>query len=681
MGFLISPGVEVNEIDLTNIIPAQATSIGAFAGFFKWGPTDTIVNVGSEKDLARIFGSPTEAGELENSFFTAASFLKYGNSLKVVRANVTGSLNSRNDVYNSSNVKQSRGTSNTTNVSSLENLATVNVETLTITTQRNSTTNDIGYTRFPKNAESAFTIISAGQVMPVGTYVKSGAENIVVATERLSVISEIGYTREYIPAVAAVNITATGQTMPVGTYVKLGDSVRAIGRYVGTSGDAIKAYFVKSDTVLNSLPSNIRTSLSFTPSTTDWAKNLSTQVSNPLDEVSIFIVDSTGQISGNQGEILERYEGLSLAKNAKNEFNQTNYWVEVINARSNFIYALEWSTDVTLTTTSNSSTAFPFPYLSSDNSLTFSEGSNGSSSNFTGSVISGSLELFNDAESVDINLLFAHNFNEDSYIETKIVDNKLFEIVESRRDCVAFVSAPIKLSGLSSDSAKLSAVDNKFNSFGSSSSYVVFDSSPVYMYNRYRDSYVWVAACGHMAGLCAKTDRLAAPWFSPAGFNRGALLGVTKLAYNPKAIDRDELYSNSINCICSIPGQGIVLYGDKTSLKKPSAFDRINVRRLFVTIEKAIATASKFQLFELNDEFTRASFRNAVNPYLRDVQGRRGIIDFRVICDETNNTSEVIDSNRFVGTIYIKPSRSINFITLNFVATRTGVSFEEIIGQ
>ncbi len=198
---------------------------------------------------------------------------------------------------------------------------------------------------------------------------------------------------------------------------------------------------------------------------------------------------------------------------------------------------------------------------------------------------------------------------------------------------------------------------------------------------KYNDVYRWIPASGHVAGLCAYTDNVADAWFSPAGFNRGQLLGVTKIAFNPKQADRDTLYKARINPIVSFPGQGTVLYGDKTALAKPSAFDRINVRRLFITLEKSISTAAKFQLFELNDEFTRAMFRNMVEPFLRDVQGRRGITDFKVVCDETNNTGDVIDRNEFRADIYIKPARSINFITLNFIATRTGVEFSELTGS
>jgi len=276
------------------------------------------------------------------------------------------------------------------------------------------------------------------------------------------------------------------------------------------------------------------------------------------------------------------------------------------------------------------------------------------------------LAQFVNPEAIDINLLFAEGFNGDITIHNEV--KRIAGTV--RKDCVGFVSP---------DTTAVQASDVT-GDLSHNSSYLVQDSSAVYVYNKYNDSYRYIPANGHIAGLCARTDDTNDPWFSPAGYNRGNLLGVTKLKWNPTKSDRDTLYKAGINPIISEPGQGILLFGDKTAQKKPSAFDRINVRRLFVVLEKAISTASKFQLFELNDEFTRAMFRNMTEPFLRDVKGRRGITDFLVVCDETNNTGAVIDANRFVADIYIKPARSINFITLNFVATRTGVEFSEIVG-
>jgi phage tail sheath protein FI len=255
------------------------------------------------------------------------------------------------------------------------------------------------------------------------------------------------------------------------------------------------------------------------------------------------------------------------------------------------------------------------------------------------------------------------------------------DLCELRKDCVGFIS-PYRAAtvGVSSTITQTSNVIAAFDLLPSSS-YIVYDSGYKYMYDKYNDVYRFVPLNGDIAGLCANADKVADPWYSPAGYNRGAVRGAIKLSYNPKNSERDQLYRSRINPVTNFPGQGVILFGDKTALTKPSAFDRINVRRLFLVLEKAIATASKYQLFEFNDEFTRASFRNMIEPFLRDVQGRRGIFDFKVVCDSTNNTGEVIDRNEFIGDIYIKPARSINFITLNFVAVRTGVAFSEVIGQ
>jgi phage tail sheath protein FI len=273
---------------------------------------------------------------------------------------------------------------------------------------------------------------------------------------------------------------------------------------------------------------------------------------------------------------------------------------------------------------------------------------------------------FGDSETLDVNLIIGGAVSSADA-------NTIIAVAAARKECVAFVSPPI----VTADAAATKTWADSINS----SSYGVLDSGVIYVYDKYNDAYRWIGNAGNTAGLCAYTDGVADAWFSPAGFTRGVIRGVTKLKFNPTQAERDTLYKARVNPIASFPGQGIVLYGDKTAQSKPSAFDRINVRRLFITMEKAISTAAKFQLFEFNDEFTRAQFRNLVEPFLRDIQGRRGITDFAVVCDETNNTGEVIDSNRFVADIFVKPARSINFITLNFIATRTGVEFSEVVGQ
>ena len=282
-------------------------------------------------------------------------------------------------------------------------------------------------------------------------------------------------------------------------------------------------------------------------------------------------------------------------------------------------------------------------------------------------------EKFQDADTTDVGLIIAGSG------DATHIDN-LITIAENRKDCVVFASPErSEVVNIAASVTQTSNVKGFFDGI-SSSSYIVFDSGYKYMYDRYADVNRFVPLNGDIAGLAARTDLIADSWYSPAGLNRGQIRGAIKLAYNPTKTERDDLYRARVNPVATFPGQGTVLFGDKTGLSAPSAFDRINVRRLFITLEKAISTASKFQLFEFNDEFTRANFRNIVEPFLREVQGRRGITDFLVVCDETNNTGDVIDRNEFKAEIYVKPARSINFITLSFVATRTGVSFEEIAG-
>jgi len=319
----------------------------------------------------------------------------------------------------------------------------------------------------------------------------------------------------------------------------------------------------------------------------------------------------------------------------------------------------------------NNVTGTTFTSVTTPTSESLSGGSDGST--VTTGQKKTAYEKFEDSETVDVGLIIAGSGNS-THVEN------LITIAENRKDVVVFVSPErTDVVNIADSNTQLTNVLGFYSSI-TSSSYVVFDSGYKYQYDRYNDVYRFVPLNGDLAGLAARTDLIADSWYSPAGFNRGNIRGAVKLAFNPNKSQRDDLYRNRINPVVTFPGQGTVLFGDKTGLSAPSAFDRINVRRLFITLEKAISTASKFQLFEFNDEFTRANFRNIVEPFLREVQGRRGITDFLVVCDETNNTGDVIDRNEFVAEIFVKPARSINFITLSFVATRTGVSFEEVAG-
>jgi hypothetical protein len=437
-------------------------------------------------------------------------------------------------------------------------------------------------------------------------------------------------------------------------------------RYPGELGNSLSVQIFHKD---NQGTTSVESKKFFTnlADTTLWAEEVAeTQLAS--DEIHVAVYDEKGLISGTKGTVLETWQGLSLHPDARNSNGSNNYWADVINLGSEFIYVTAPLDVASLSTDTYSLSGIGF--------YSFVGGANGTRD--IDNVVN-SLSMLEDTDNIDVNLIFAEAFIGDNANE---INAALISVVENRKDSIAFLSAPLNLYTLSTDSAKLTALKTAKGSFSSTSnsilSYTVFDSTPVYVYNKYADRYEWVPACGHMAGLCAYTDEISDPWFSPAGFNRGQLRGVTKLAYNPKSIDRDDLYNSNINPIVNVTGQGIILYGDKTGQTRPSAFDRINVRRLFITIQRVCAQAAKFQLFELNDEFTRNAFINTIDPYLRDVQGRRGITDYKVVCNETNNTPQVIDSNRFVADIYIKPARSINYISLNFIATRTGISFTEI---
>jgi hypothetical protein len=398
------------------------------------------------------------------------------------------------------------------------------------------------------------------------------------------------------------------------------------------------------------------------------------------DELHIIIVDENGKFSGVPGTILEVYKGLSRGTDAKTIDGGVNYYKTVINESSQYIWVANDLSGATSNTAENLTSS-----TLDVQSLTFSMGRDGADeANVPLTVLASAYDLFQSAEDVDISLVLTGKSN-GFYLANYLVDN----LAETRKDCVVFCSpekndvVPSYVSGGSSVSNFGQQADNiiDFRSNLRSTSYSVIDSGYKYQYDRYNDIYRWIPLNGDVAGLCARTDNTNDPWWSPAGFNRGQIKNLVKLAFNPRKAERDALYKEGVNPVVTFPGQGTILFGDKTMLAKPSAFDRINVRRLFIVLEKAISTASKFTLFEFNDEFTRSQFKNLVIPYLRDVQGRRGITDFLVVCDDSNNTPEVIDRNEFVGDIYIKPARSINFIQLNFVAVRTGVQFSEIVGQ
>jgi hypothetical protein len=395
-----------------------------------------------------------------------------------------------------------------------------------------------------------------------------------------------------------------------------------------------------------------------------------------VDEVSVVVVDEDGLISGTPGQVLEIYQNLSRATDAKKDDGTTNYYKTAINDFSRWIWATNdraGAASNTLANLANSTNATTY-------TKSFVRGADGANESTVSMAALGSAyDLFADASTVDVSLILQGKATgtSDVQLANYLIDN----IAEVRKDCVVFVSpAYSDVVGINVENQQAQNIVDFRNALRNTS-YAFLDSGYKYQYDKYADVYRYIPLNGDMAGITARSDSVRDPWFSPAGFTRGQVKNLVKLAFSPSKSERDLLYKNDVNPVVTFPGQGTVLYGDKTLLGRTSAFDRINVRRLFIVLEKAIATASNSTLFEFNDEFTRSQFRNLVEPYLRDVQGRRGIVDFRVVCDETNNTAEVIDSNRFVGDIYIKPARSINFIQLNFVAVRSGVEFNEIAGQ
>jgi hypothetical protein len=408
------------------------------------------------------------------------------------------------------------------------------------------------------------------------------------------------------------------------------------------------------------------------PNTSSYVFNRSGLTSN--DEVHIVVVDEDGLISGQANTVIEKYAFVSKASDAKDDSGNSNYYKNVIAAQSQWIHWLAHPATANLTSGTawgSTANASVFKSLTGAQTVSLVAGTNGTVS--TANVITG-WDLFKNAEAVDISLCVTGGG--DATIDNYVISN----IAETRKDCVVFIS-PAVANVVNNPGNEATAVVNYRNTLQINSSYAVLDSGYKYQYDKYADLYRWIPLNGDIAGLCARTDNDRDPWFSPGGLNRGVIKNVIKLAWNPTKTERDTLYNAGINPVVSFPGQGTVLFGDKTLLSKPSAFDRINVRRLFIVLEKAISRAARFSLFEFNDQFTRAQFVAIVEPFLRDVQGRRGITDFRVVCDDTNNTGQVIDSNQFVGDIYIKPARSINFIQLNFVAVRTGVSFNEVVGS
>ena len=640
MAFQVSPGVLVQERDLTNVIPAVATTIGAVAGQFNQGPMDEVTSISSEKELVETFGKPDSTNF--EYWFSAASFLQYSSSLRVVRAANTSSVNavvsgSALRIKNTDHYQNGDGTTGPYNDGSA----------------------NVG-------EWAARTAGAWGNNLKVSVCPSATAYEAVNKTTTNDASTAVGDT---------TIVLTSGTDFLVGDIVNFGESGGHEYRVTGVSTNTLT--FVRHPSGTGGLHtavangSQVRRRWQYydlvdkAPATSTYASNRS----GVNDEMHIAIVDEDGGITGTAGEVLEIYDSVSKGSDAKTAQGDTNYYVDVLYNQSEYIY---WMDHVSTGSNWGSAVAgITFTALSAPFTRSLVSGADGSA--VSTAELKTAYEKYNDADTVDVNLIIAGKGN------ATHIDN-LITIAENRKDAIVFVSPErADVVNVTNSTTQTTNVKGFFDSIRSSS-YVVFDSGYKYTYDKYNDVFRYVPLNGDIAGLAARTDLIADSWFSPAGFNRGVIRGAVKLSYNPTQGQRDELYRARVNPVVTLPGQGTLLFGDKTGLSTPSAFDRINVRRLFITLEKAISTASKFQLFEFNDEFTRAQFRNIVEPFLRDVQGRRGVTDFRVVCDSSNNTANVIDSNEFRADIFVKPNRSINFIQLQFVATRSGAAFEEVVG-
>ena len=690
MPFQVSPGVNVSEIDLTTVVPAVSTTEGALAGVFRWGPAETRVLVDSEAVLAARFGKPTNLNA--ETFFTGANFLSYGNKLYVARTIDTTTYNA---------------VANTSTIDSIATFVVKNSDHYD-TIASFADTDGLYIAKYPGALGNSLRVSVCDSITAFGSsadIANNGAQahintssNVAFVVGSTSAVVTVGVGVSGTVAECNTHALSLANSLTVGDYIQAGNSTLGIQQLKVTAVSAVvtanstggstsntQASFTITTENSFALAANVNSNtfirkweyynfVNKAPTISAYQKSFGAN-SDVVDELHVVVADQNGQFTGVPGSVLEVFSSLSRGTDSKTEDGATNYYKTVINDTSNYLW---WANDRAGAGSANSA-AIVTGTNSTPLTLNFALGTDSGDENSISlaKVIAG-YDMFASAEDVDVSLILTGTNRGGTHGEqlaNYIIDN----VAEKRKDCVVFVS-PQKADVV--NNAGDEGTDTiEFRNVLRSTSYAVLDSGYKYQYDKYNDIYRWTPLNGDTAGLCVRTDSLRDAWFSPAGFNRGQIKNIVKLAYNPRAADRDQLYKAGVNPVVTFPGQGTILYGDKTLLAKPSAFDRINVRRLFIVLEKAIATATKFTLFEFNDDFTRSQFRNLVEPFLRDVQGRRGIYDFKVVCDTTNNTGEVIDRNEFIGDIYIKPAKSINYIQLNFVAVRTGVEFSEVVGK
>ena len=721
MPFQLSPGVNVSEIDLTTIVPSVATSVGAIAGVFSWGPVNERTLIGSETQLVSTFGQPN-ANNAE-TWFTAANFLSYTNSLYVVRGANTTTSTANGQVTAFSAIANVAAAANSSipNSSFYANGITVNTVSGVIGTAGMIDANTVFVAKYPGamgnslrisicDSANAFSSVLYANGLYNNTYGGSSlsvSANLAINVASNTMVINSVPTSPNTASDANTYLTSLLATVSVGDYITVGNSAIGFQKMQVTSKTVANAASGTYSTANITFSSPFRLSTNFTtsntvnptvtrnwefsavvgtaPKTSDWVAsygntNNGTTACTAIDGIHAVVVDNKGLFTGNPGAVLETFANLTRATDGQTVGGSSNYYANVINQSSKYIW---WGND-----RSGASSANAFLIANSSNiaplNINFTGGTDGyreADANVY-SIVTSAYDKFAVADDIDISLILQGK-PIGGIATTQLANYLIDNIAEVRKDCVVFVTPDDTITTSNPGNEAVSIVNWATNSTTGlhTSSYAVVDSGYKYLYDRYNDVYRYVPLNGDIAGLCARTDNLRDPWWSPAGYNRGQIKNLVKLRYNPTQTDRDLLYPNGINPVITQRGKGTLLFGDKTFQAKPSAFDHINVRRLFIVLEKAIARAAKYFLFEFNDEFTRAQFKALVNPYLRDIQGRRGITDYLVVCDATNNTPEVVDGNRFIGDIYIKPARSINYIQLNFVAVRTGVSFSEIVGK
>ena len=719
---LASPGILVREVDLTiGRVDPTSGSIGALVGPFAKGPVDVPQLIESENDLYQTFGQPYSIDKHYEHWMVASSYLAYGGIMRVSRADDAGLTNayvglSTSDIKIKSEEHYSQ-------LAYDENV----IPNVTFAAKNPGTwANNIRIAIIDSKADQILTGITTSNIqvgygftcaIPDGTVLPGIGVTSIIGGYLQGVITEVG--NEQISTKLVGVVTATD-----GSIVDVDYQMNGIYALPQTGNIAIHTSGQSTSFATTSYTGELdwfeQQKITLNVGTLDWdslANKPGTSAyvaerGGRFDEFHIVVIDDLGTITGNAGSILEKHLNVSKAKDAEFSIGSSSYWRKYLETNSSYIFGGSQPVGVVTTGfTGNGAADFElntdtgWDQEASDvifagtgsNSYILKNGKNygGKTDLITSGALHSGLDdivsgytVFENTEEyeVDFILMGSANYAKE---QAQALANKCIAVAEARKDAVAFIS-PYRQAFLNDSVVGAVTVNNidtitdnvvAFYAPVTSTTYAVFDSGYKYMYDRFNDTFRYVPLNGDIAGTCARTDLTQFPWFSPAGTARGAILNAVKLAYNPGKRQRDVLYSNRVNPVIFSPGAGITLFGDKTGFGKSSAFDRINVRRLFIYLEDAISAAAKDFLFEFNDEITRTSFVNIIEPFLRDVQSKRGIFDYVVICDETNNTAAVIDNNEFIADIYVKPARSINFIGLTFIATRTGVAFEEVIGS